>query len=239
MSRRSAARGSEAARSVRLALRTSSIVAVSSARPSRWLLCCRGSRRPMSSPIAAATVTIPPTTSVDLVPAGRAGPYRWPTVAAQEVMGGKVLSLTTHQFLSDRAGSARRVAFRGPGVGGRVAGGIATVAAAIAEDMRGRVPGQHRKQREGLALLTATMLDVRGADLTALAAAGGRAAGHAPPVDRPALGQPADRRGRGDGALRPRAPGPPGRGRPHGRAGGRPDAGDRAAPGGRGGGAGR
>src|SRR3954452_9672464 len=90
MSRRSAARGSEAARSIRLALRTSSIVAVSSARPSRWLLCCRGSRRPMSSPIAAATVTIPPTTSVDLVPAGRADPYRWPTVAAQEVMGGKV-----------------------------------------------------------------------------------------------------------------------------------------------------
>src|SRR3954468_22480056 len=89
MSRRSAARGSEAARSIRLALRTSSIVAVSSARPSRWLLCCRGSRRPMSSPIAAATVTIPPTTSVDLVPAGRADPYRWPTVAAQEVMGGK------------------------------------------------------------------------------------------------------------------------------------------------------
>src|SRR3954469_11117257 len=90
MSRRSAARGSEAARSVRLAPRTSSIVAVSSARPSRWLSCCRGSRRPMSSPIAAATVTIPPTTSIDLVPAGRAGPYRWPTVAAQEVMGGKV-----------------------------------------------------------------------------------------------------------------------------------------------------
>ena len=60
-------------------------------------------------------------------------------------------------------------------MGGRVAGGIATVAAAIAEDMRGRVPGQHGKQREGLALLTATMLDVRGANLMDLAAAGGRA----------------------------------------------------------------
>jgi hypothetical protein len=46
-----------------------------------------------------------------------------------------------------------------------VAGGIATVAAAIAEDMRGRLPGRHKKQREGLALLTATMLDVRGANL--------------------------------------------------------------------------
>jgi len=51
-----------------------------------------------------------------------------------------------------------------------VTGGIATVAAAIAEDMRGRVPGQHKKQREGLALLTATMLDVRGANLMDLAA---------------------------------------------------------------------
>src|SRR3954467_4283490 len=85
-------------------------------------------------------------------------------------------TLTTHQFLSDRAESARRVAFRGLDVGGRVAGGIATVAAAIAEDMRGRVPGQHRKQREGLALLTATMLDVRGANLMDLAASLPRAA---------------------------------------------------------------
>src|SRR3954470_19771317 len=65
---------------------------------------------------------------------------------------------------------------RGLGVGGRVAGGIATVAAAIAEDVRGRVPGQHRKQREGLALLTATMLDVRGANPTDLAASLPRAA---------------------------------------------------------------
>src|SRR4051812_45890877 len=148
-------------------------------------------------------------------------------------------TLTTHQFLSDRAESARRVAFRGLGVGGRVAGGIATVAAAIAEDVRGRVPGQHRKQREGLALLTATMLDVRGANPTDLAASLPRAAGHALPVDRPALGQPADRRGRGGGALRPRAPGPPGGGGPHGRADDRSGPGDSAAPGGRGGGAGR
>src|SRR3954453_13417176 len=88
----------------------------------------------------------------------------------------KAFWLTTHQFLSDRAESARRVAFRGLDVGGRVAGGIATVAAAIAEDMRGRVPGQHRKQREGLALLTATMRDVRGANLMDLAASLPRAA---------------------------------------------------------------
>ena len=49
-------------------------------------------------------------------------------------------------------------------------GGIATVAEAIAADMRGRLPGQHKKQRAGLALLTATMPDVRGANLIDLAA---------------------------------------------------------------------
>jgi hypothetical protein len=51
-----------------------------------------------------------------------------------------------------------------------VVGGIATVAEAIAADMRGRLPGQHKKQRAGLALLTATMPDVRGANLMDLAA---------------------------------------------------------------------
>ena len=55
-------------------------------------------------------------------------------------------------------------------------GGIATVAGGIGEDMRVRLPGQHEKQREGLALLTATMLDVRGANLTGLAASLPRAA---------------------------------------------------------------
>ena len=49
-------------------------------------------------------------------------------------------------------------------------GGIATVAAAIEEDLRGRLPAQHKKQRAGLALLTATMLDVRSANLMDLAA---------------------------------------------------------------------
>src|SRR3954462_5758445 len=42
--------------------------------------------------------------------------------------------------------------------------------------MRVRLPGQHKKQREGLALLTATMLDVRGANLMDLAASLPRAA---------------------------------------------------------------
>jgi hypothetical protein len=59
---------------------------------------------------------------------------------------------------------------------GGVAGGIATVAEAIASDMRARLPGQNKRQREGLALLTATMLDVRSANLMDLAASLPRAA---------------------------------------------------------------
>ena len=55
-------------------------------------------------------------------------------------------------------------------------GGIATVAAAIAEDMRARLSRQHKKQREGLALLVATMLDVRSANLMDLSASLPRAA---------------------------------------------------------------
>ena len=43
-------------------------------------------------------------------------------------------------------------------------GGIATIAAAVEEDMRARLSRQHKKQREGLALLVATMLDVRSAN---------------------------------------------------------------------------
>ena len=57
-----------------------------------------------------------------------------------------------------------------------VIGGIATVAAAIEEDLRGRLPAQHKKQRAGLALLAATMLDVRSANLMDLAASLPRAA---------------------------------------------------------------
>src|SRR3954467_7488043 len=43
--------------------------------------------------------------------------------------------------------------------------------------MRARLPGQNKSQREGLALLTATMLDVRSANLMDLAASLPRAAG--------------------------------------------------------------
>jgi hypothetical protein len=57
-----------------------------------------------------------------------------------------------------------------------VVGGIATVARTIGEAMRARLPGQNKKQREGLALLTATMLEVRSANLMDLAASLPRAA---------------------------------------------------------------
>jgi hypothetical protein len=57
-----------------------------------------------------------------------------------------------------------------------MAGGIATVAEAIASDLRARLPGQNKRQREGLARLTATMLDVRSANLMDLAASLPRAA---------------------------------------------------------------
>ena len=56
-------------------------------------------------------------------------------------------------------------------------GGIATAAEAIVADRRTRPPRQHEARREGLALLTATVPDVRSADLTDLAASPPRAAG--------------------------------------------------------------
>ena len=37
-----------------------------------------------------------------------------------------------------------------------MAGGIETIAATIAADLQRRLPGQNKKQREGLALLTAS-----------------------------------------------------------------------------------
>ena len=55
-------------------------------------------------------------------------------------------------------------------------GGIETVAAAIGADLAARLPRQNKKQREGLALLVATALDVRDVNLMDLAAALPRAA---------------------------------------------------------------
>ena len=55
-------------------------------------------------------------------------------------------------------------------------GGIETMAAAIGADLATRLPRQNKKQREGLALLVATALDVRDVNLMELAAALPRAA---------------------------------------------------------------
>src|SRR3982750_2347475 len=63
------------------------------------------------------------------------------------------------------------------GSGWRVGmGGIETMAAAIEADLAARLPRQNKKQREGLALLVATALDVRDVNLMELAAALPRAA---------------------------------------------------------------
>ena len=51
-----------------------------------------------------------------------------------------------------------------------MAGGIEAIAASISADLVVRLPRQNKKQREGLAALVATMLDVRCANLMDLAA---------------------------------------------------------------------
>src|SRR4051794_20587077 len=90
MSSRPAARGSEAARSIRLALRTSSMVAVSSASPSRCFLFWPGRRARIASLIVLATVAIPPTTQPHPLPIRPHAPRRRLGCAAQETMGGEV-----------------------------------------------------------------------------------------------------------------------------------------------------
>jgi hypothetical protein len=55
-------------------------------------------------------------------------------------------------------------------------GGIAHLATAIGLELQERLPGQRKTQRDNLALLTATMLEVRSANLMALAAGLPRAA---------------------------------------------------------------
>ena len=51
-----------------------------------------------------------------------------------------------------------------------MAGGIEAIAASISADFVQRLPRQNKKQREGLAQLIATMLDVRSANLMDLSA---------------------------------------------------------------------
>src|SRR4051795_11682338 len=95
MSSRPAARGSEAARSIRLALRTSSMVAVSSASPSRCFLFWPGRRARIASLIVLATVAIPPTTQPHPLPIRPHAPRRRLGCAAQETMGGELSRLGT------------------------------------------------------------------------------------------------------------------------------------------------
>src|SRR6059058_3038400 len=91
MSSRPAARGSEAARSIRLALRTSSMVAVSSASPSRCFLFWPGRRARIASLIVLATVAITPTTQPHPLPIRPHAPRCRLGCAAQETMGGEAL----------------------------------------------------------------------------------------------------------------------------------------------------
>ena len=51
-----------------------------------------------------------------------------------------------------------------------MSGGIEAIAASISAELSTRLPRQNKKQREGLALVTATMLDVRSANLMDLSA---------------------------------------------------------------------
>lgn len=57
-----------------------------------------------------------------------------------------------------------------------MADGIEAIAASISAELSKRLPRQNKKQREGLALVTATMLDVRSANLMDLSASLPRAA---------------------------------------------------------------
>ena len=50
-------------------------------------------------------------------------------------------------------------------------GGIGKIASAICAELLARLPWQNKKQREGLAMLIATALQVRGVNLNELAAA--------------------------------------------------------------------
>src|SRR3954465_5739947 len=99
-------------------------------------------------------------------------------------------------------------------------GGVETVAAAVRADLAARLPSQNKKQREGLALLGLSALDVRSANLMELAAAVPRAEGrgpwaaarvralgHALSMDQPAAGQRAHRCRSRDASLSARGSG--------------------------------
>src|SRR4051812_30907398 len=87
MSKRSAARGTAAASSIRLTLRTSNAVATSNASPSRCFLFCDGSRAARSARTAAATVSIPPIPKAP--PNQRGGLQPHQASRAQQIMRGR------------------------------------------------------------------------------------------------------------------------------------------------------
>src|SRR3954451_11517404 len=101
MSNRSAARGTAAASSMRLTLRTSNAVATSNASPSRCFLFCDGSRAARSARTAAATVSTPPipAATVSTPPIPKAPPKRrslrphQPFRPQEFLMGGKVVAV--------------------------------------------------------------------------------------------------------------------------------------------------
>src|SRR3954463_13891740 len=89
-------------------------------------------------------------------------------------------------------------------------GGIEHVARSIGAVLGERLPWQRKTQRENLALLVATMLSERSANLMALAGALPRRPDRidiALPVDRARAGEPADRVRCGDDAVRARGAG--------------------------------
>src|SRR3954466_4620264 len=101
MSKRSAARGTAAARSIRVTLRTSNPAATSNASPSRCLLFCDGSRAARSAGTAAATVSIPPIPKAP--PKRRSLRPHQPFRPQEFLMGGKGGALTAGVFTNDQA----------------------------------------------------------------------------------------------------------------------------------------
>jgi hypothetical protein len=88
MSARSAGRGRAAAKSIKLALRSLSIVATRSASLPRCVLRCRGSRRASSASIPAASRSIPLITIPAQSTAGRGQHAR--STPSTKLMDGKV-----------------------------------------------------------------------------------------------------------------------------------------------------
>jgi len=85
--------------------------------------------------------------------------------------------------------------------------GLTRIADSISADLKRRLPSQRKTQREKLALLVATMLDVRSANLMDWVAARRRPDGHALPVDHAASRQSPGRQRRDHGAVRARGSG--------------------------------